>query len=103
MKQKFWNWYGDLRWRTECKINGVTCWFWLHQERMGSRENYEDDWCARCYCNDEHFERVLPNYLNSIFVKVIELFDNEWGEDIGNAILDFELGKLKWFRLWWEY
>ena len=104
--QRLQNAWGEFRWQWQCFIGGIACWFTAHNVKWGCRENYEPDWCDRCYKEYPNEERTLPAFLNLAFSWIIERLEfwfGNRGEQWGDWLLDRPIGKLPWFRLWWEY
>lgn len=73
------------------------CWLIGHDERWGSRINYESDWCARCHCEWPQEKVTLPKLLNRGYVWIVK---REWA-----WLETLDLWLRDYIRLpsWWEY
>lgn len=75
----------------------IECFFLGHIIRMGSRPNYEPDWCARCFCECPQEKTTLPFMLNDYY---------GWLFEHSRLFIKLEdwlyQHKLK-LPTWWEY
>jgi hypothetical protein len=100
MMERISGWYWMRTYHLRCWIKSIKCFFQGHDIKWGCRENYELDWCDYCWKADPQDMLIFRDYMNTVFVRIIERLDR-----INPEFRDKLLGwkPLRHMPDWWEY